>query len=189
MSLLQAFKMDAVKHRYRAFDELLEYCSNSANPVGQLVLHLFGQATDTTLPMSDHICTALQLTNFWQDVAIDFAKGRIYIPLEDFERFGYTEEDLARGHADDRFRALVRFQVERTRRLFQAGKPLIGMTTGRLRQELAATLSGGMAILDRIERSGYDTLSRRPTLSAGDRLFMLWEALSGSSLWTRRHRV
>jgi len=187
-SLLRAFKMDAVGHRYQTFDELLEYCAHSANPVGRLVLHLFGQATDTTLPMSDHICTALQLTNFWQDVAVDFAKGRIYIPLEDFDRFGYTEEDLGRGRADDRFRALLRFQLERTRRLFRAGEPLIGMTGGRLRHELALTVSGGMAILDSIERTGYDTLSRRPTLSAGDTMFMFWQALSPSRLWTQRHR-
>jgi squalene synthase HpnC len=176
-ALLRAFRMDVTRARYATFDELLGYCTDSANPVGRLVLHIFGASTAETIPLSDHICTALQLANLWQDVALDYAGGRMYIPLEDFRRFGYTEEDLARGLPDDRFRALLRFQVERTRRLFTAGAPLIGCTRGRLRMELAATLRGGRAILEGIEREGYDTLSRRPVLRRTDTMLMVWEAL------------
>jgi squalene synthase HpnC len=177
-ALLRAFRMDVTRVRYATFDELLGYCTNSANPVGRLVLHIFGASTSETLPLSDHVCTALQLANFWQDIAPDCARGRIYVPLEDFRRFGYTEEDLAGGVADDRFRALLRFQVERTRGLFAAGAPLIGCTRGRLRMELAATLRGGRAILEGIEKGGYDTLSRRPVLRRRDKMLMLWGAFS-----------
>jgi phytoene synthase len=177
-ALLRAFRMDVTRTRYATFDELLGYCVNSANPVGRLVLHLFSASTAETLPLSDHICTALQLANFWQDIGLDWARGRMYLPLEDLRRFGYTEDDLAGGVADDRFRALLRFQVERTRRFFAAGAPLIGCTRGRLRMELAATLRGGRAILEGIEKGGYDTLRRRPVLRRRDTLLMLWEAFS-----------
>lgn len=182
IALLQAFRMDVVKQRYSTYDDLMNYCAKSANPVGRIVLHLFGAADETTVPLSDHLCTALQLTNFWQDVAGDAGKGRIYIPLEDFPRFGYTEEDLKSRNADDRFRALMRFQIDRTGRLFNAGAALIAKTRGRLRSELAATLWGGRAILDAIERNGYDALGSRPTLSAADKVAMIWHAVTGKSL-------
>jgi hydroxysqualene synthase len=182
IALLQAFRMDVVQHRYSTYDDLINYCTKSANPVGRLVLHLFGAATETTVRLSDHICTALQLTNFWQDVAVDAARGRIYVPLEDFRRFGYTEEDLNSRKTDDRFRALMRFQVERTGRLFNAGAALIGRTEGRLRRELAATLQGGKAILGAIERNGFDALGKRPTLSAADKVWMIWHAVTGTTL-------
>ncbi len=179
-ALLRAFRSDVTRSRFATFDELLGYCRDSANPVGRIVLHLFGAATPENLPLSDHVCTALQLANFWQDVAVDLARGRIYIPLEDFRRFGYTEDDLGRGMADDRFRALVRFQVERTKGLFQAGAPLLEHTRGRLRMELAATIRGGRAILEGIERQGYDTLSRRPVLRRTEMALMAWEALKST---------
>ncbi len=174
--LLRAFRSDVARRRFATFDELIDYCRDSANPVGRLVLHIFGAATEEAVALSDHVCTALQLANFWQDVAPDFVRGRIYLPLEDFRRFGYTEDDLAGGIADDRFRALLRFQVERTKRLFLAGAPLLGHTRGRLRMELAATLRGGRAILEAIERQGYDTLSRRPVLRWTDTIVMVLEA-------------
>lgn len=176
-ALLRAFRSDVNGGRYSTFDELLGYCSNSANPVGRIVLHIFGAASQENLPLSDHICTGLQLANFWQDLAGDLARGRIYLPLEDFRRFGYTEDDLARGIVDDRFRALLRYEVERARGFLQAGAPLAGRTGGRLRMELAATVRGGRAILEGIERLGYDTLSRRPVLRRRDALGMVWEAL------------
>jgi hydroxysqualene synthase len=177
-ALLRAFRMDVTKKRYPTFDELLEYCTNSANPVGRLVLHIFGASNSEMLSLSDRLCTALQLTNFWQDIVPDFARGRLYVPLEDLRRFGYTEEDLAAGVADDRFRALLRFEVERTRCLFAAGAPLLRDVRGRLRMELAATLQGGQAILEAIEEEGYDTLHRRPVLRLKDKLMMMWEALA-----------
>ncbi len=175
--LLCAFRRDVVGGTYATFEELLGYCRDSADPVGRIVLHLFGAAAEETERLSDCICTGLQLANFWQDVASDAARGRTYIPLEDFRRFGYTEGDLAQGVVDDRFRALLRFEVERTEGLFRAGAPLLGLTRGRLRMELAATLRGGRAILEGIEREGYDTLRRRPVLRRRDTMRMLWEAL------------
>lgn len=175
--LLRAFRRDVVGGRYTTFEDLLGYCRDSANPVGRIVLHLFRAATEEAEGLSDRICTALQLANFWQDVASDFVRGRMYIPLEDFRRFGYTEDDLAQGVADDRFRALLRFEVERTEGLFRAGAPLLELTRGRLRMELAATLRGGRAILEGIERGGYDTLSRRPVLRRRDMIMLVWEAL------------
>lgn len=179
LALLAAFRMDVTITRYATIDSLLDYCSKSANPVGRLVLHIFGASSAETLPLSDAICSALQMTNFWQDVAQDCARGRIYLPLEDLRRFGYTEEDLLRGVADDRFRSLLRFQVERTMRFFAAGAPLLARTRGRLRMELAATLQGGRAVLDGIERGGYDTLSRRPVLRRTDTMMMVWKACTG----------
>lgn len=175
-SLLRAFRSDVAGRPFAMFEDLLDYCRDSANPVGRIVLHIFGAATEETAALSDHVCTALQLANFWQDVGPDAARGRIYLPLEDLRRFGYTEDDLARGMADDRFRALLRFQVERTKRFFLAGAPLLGYVRGRLRMELAATLRGGRAILDAIERQGYDTLSRRPVLRRRDTMVMVCEA-------------
>jgi squalene synthase HpnC len=169
-ALLRAFRMDVTRHRYRSFQDLLGYCENSANPVGRLILLLFDAADETTLSLSDRICTALQLTNFWQDVALDHARSRIYIPLEDFERFGYTEDDLERRIVDNRFRALMEFQVERTRRLFREGAPLLAEVGQPLRFEIALTLSGGSAVLSKIETQGYDVLNQRPALSVGDKL-------------------
>jgi squalene synthase HpnC len=169
-ALLKAFRMDVTRHRYRRYQDLLGYCENSANPVGRLVLHLFDAADETTLSLSDRICTALQLTNFWQDAALDLARGRIYVPLEDFERFGYTEDDLGRRIVDNRFRALMKFQVERTRRLFREGDPLLAEVRQPLRFEVALTLGGGRAVLSKIEMQGYDVLSHRPALSIGDKM-------------------
>jgi squalene synthase HpnC len=176
-SLLRAFRMDVLQSRYATFAHLLGYCANSANPVGRIVLQMFGVASAETLRFSDAICTALQLTNFWQDVASDFTRGRIYIPLEDFGRFGYTEDDLRGGVADDRFRALIRFEVERTGKMFIAGNPLLERTRGRLRMELAATVRGGRAILEGIERGGDNPLGRRPVLRRVDLLSMVWEGM------------
>lgn len=179
-ALLAAFRQDVTTHRYASYDALLGYCQNSANPVGRLILILFGEGDEAALSCSDALCTGLQLTNFWQDLSVDLRRGRVYLPLEDCARFGYTEDDLNRGVADDRFRALLRFQVERTRRLFDAGAPLIGLTRGRLRAELAATLQGGRSILDAIARVGYDTLHHRPVLGLPDRFSVLWHGLTGS---------
>jgi phytoene synthase len=181
-ALLQAFRMDVVKHRYVTFEEVMQYCGNSANPIGRLVLQVFGQANKQTLPLSDHICTALQLTNFWQDIARDYQRGRVYIPLEDFDRFGYTENDLSRWVADDRLRAVVRFEVERTRKLFALGSQLVARTSGRLRWELGATVAGGRAVLDGIERLAWNTQAGRPTLSVSDKLWMIWSAALGRGI-------
>ncbi len=176
--LLTAFRMDVTTSRYRTFEDLLQYCNHSANPIGRLVLAVFGNATARTVSLSDSICTALQLTNFWQDVRMDLAKGRIYIPLEDLERFGYTENDLLKGIADRRLKDLMRFQVERTRALFMEGAPLLTEAVPPLRLELRLTWIAGQVILARITKAGYDVLSYRPSLSTFDKLTILVRTLA-----------
>jgi squalene synthase HpnC len=176
-ALLEAFRMDVTKRRYADYGELLYYCARSANPVGQLVLYIFGAAGERTIPLSDNICTALQLANFWQDVSVDRSRGRIYVPLEDFDRLGYTEPEYGRGVADRRFADLMKYQIDRTRELFRAGEPLIQATGPDLELELTLTIRGGMAILDRVERAGAEVISRRPRLSLADKAALLGGAL------------
>jgi hydroxysqualene synthase len=176
-NLLIAFRMDVTQNRFGTFNDLLYYCRHSANPVGQLVLHIFENASERNVSLSDNICTALQLTNFWQDVAVDLRKGRLYIPLEDCERFGYTEQDIESRVVDDRFRKLMAFEVDRTRELFAAGKPLLKEATPALHFELNVTWQGGMKILEKIERLHYDVLHRRPVLSMWDKLSILSSSL------------
>ncbi|MGB2957273.1 MAG: squalene synthase HpnC [Bacteroidota bacterium] len=168
--LLQAFRMDVTRTRYDRFEDLMEYCRHSANPIGHLVLSLFDKAGERNGELSDLICTALQLTNFWQDVSLDWEKGRLYVPLEDLARFGYTEDDLRHAVADDRFRRLMEFEVSRTREMFRTGKELLSHVGGALRFELLLTYRGGMAVLDAIENQGYAVLSDRPVLSAWDKI-------------------
>jgi squalene synthase HpnC len=175
--LLAAFRMDVTRSRYGTFDDLLGYCRLSANPVGRLVLHVFDDVDEPKMALSDHICTALQLANFWQDTAVDREKGRIYVPLEDLERFRYTENEFCRGVEDSRFRDLMRFEVERTRKLFMDGKPLVQRATPDLRFELALTWNGGMAILKKIEQAGYAVHAKRQHLSLLDKLSVLGSAL------------
>lgn len=175
--LLTAFRMDVVTNRYQTFDALLGYCTHSANPVGRLVLEVFRDASERTVELSDKICTALQLANFWQDISLDFAKGRLYIPLEDLERFGYTEQDLGQGVVNDRFRQLVRFEVERTAKMFEEGRPLLDAIGEDLRFELTLTWLGGRAILEKIAAAGYDVLTGRPTISPAGKASILLRAL------------
>jgi squalene synthase HpnC len=175
--LLAAFRMDVTRSRYQTFNDLLRYCRLSANPVGRLVLHVFDDANEPKLALSDHICTALQLANFWQDISIDKQKGRIYIPLEDLERFRYTEDEFRLGVEDDRFRDLMQFQIERTRKLFIDGKPLIQSVTPELRFELRLTWNGGMAILKKIEQIRYALFARRPHLTFVNKLLVFGSAL------------
>jgi squalene synthase HpnC len=168
--LLTAFRMDVTRTRYARFEELMEYCRHSANPIGHLVLYVFSEMEDSHARFSDQICTALQLTNFWQDMSLDWTKGRLYLPLEDLERFGYTEDDLREAVVDDRFRRLMEFEVCRTREIFARGKDLLHVVSGPLRFELLLTYRGGMAILDAIEKQGYAVLNRRPVLSIWDKV-------------------
>jgi squalene synthase HpnC len=175
--LLKAFRMDVTITRHATFADLRYYCRHSANPVGRLVLHLFGAASVKAGEYSDKICTALQLANFWQDLSLDWQKGRLYIPLEDLDRFGYSEEDLARKHLNDRFRALMHHQVDRTREMFGEGVPLIALVPRELKTELRLTWLGGQRILQKIEEAGYDVLTRRPTISAADKIQLVATAL------------
>jgi len=180
--LLSAFRQDVVKTRYASFDELLDYCSRSANPVGRIMLALSDQYSPDLLEQSDAICSALQLINFWQDVAIDSEKSRIYIPQEDLAKFNVSEESIAEGKADHRWRALMHYQVNRARSLMIKGAPLASQVGGRLGWELRFIVHGGLRILEKIEAVNYDVFTRRPTLKKYDWLLLGWRALRYRSM-------
>jgi len=176
--LLSAFKQDVVKRRYADFDQVLDYCARSANPVGRLILLLFGYRDERLHQLSDCICTGLQLANFWQDVEVDLRKDRIYLPQDEMARFGVNERDLREKRFSDRYAALLEFQVERTKRLFERGRTLPSQVSGRLAIELRLTWLGGMRILERIEELGYDTLNARPALTTTDKIKLLVKSLA-----------
>jgi squalene synthase HpnC len=176
-NLLTAFRQDQTVSRYESFADLLGYCRNSANPVGHLVLYLCGHADPDRQQLSDYTCTALQLANFWQDVAVDFQKGRIYIPLEDMRRFGVAEEVITEGKATVGFLDLMRYEVARAREWFARGLPLEGKVSGELALDIELFTRGGQAILSAIENQGYDVLRSRPTISKSRKLALLGRAL------------
>ena len=175
--LLDAFAQDVTKKRYASFAELLDYCRRSANPVGRLLLHLFKRTTDSDLARSDAICSALQLINFWQDVEIDYAKGRIYLPQDEMARFGFTEKHLSEKRTDESWRALMAFQIERARSLLITGEPLGRTLPGRVGLEIRATVQGGLLILKKIQKADYDIFRRRPALGAFDWPLVLLRAV------------
>jgi squalene synthase HpnC len=178
--LIEANRVDQRVSRYRTWAQLRGYCALSADPVGELVLGVFGLATPARVALSDSICTALQLTEHCQDVAEDLARGRVYMPAEDLERFGCAEADLAAAHANDAVRAVLAFEVTRARALFAEGAPLIAQLRGRPRFAVAAFLSGGRAALDAIERAGYDVLAGPPRASRARRALTLAATLRES---------
>lgn len=171
--LVEANRMDQTVTRHQTYDDLERYCQHSANPVGHLVLYLFGHRDEERQALSDYTCTALQLANFWQDVARDHEMGRVYLPVEDMERFGYTEEMLAAREFNPRFRDLMAFEVDRARGLFNRGLDLIDSLDGRLKLDVALFSRGGSRVLDAIEKQGYDVLSHRPTLSKTARTWLM----------------
>lgn len=175
--LLSAFSQDCVKTRYRDFDDLQDYARRSANPVGRLLLHLFGDTAEEALHSSDRICSALQYINFWQDVAIDIRKGRIYLPMDDVARFGVSESDIAQGFASSDFRALLAFEVQRTRDMLHAGAPLGRRLPGRIGLEIRTIVAGGDAILQKIIDVDYDVFRYRPVLKPFDWLGMMRRAI------------
>jgi squalene synthase HpnC len=174
--LISAFKQDVVTTRYATLEDLLDYCRRSANPVGHLMLFLYGTASSRNLEDSDAICSALQLINFWQDVAIDWKKARIYLPLSDMAQFGVTEAHIAEGRVDDAWRSLMRFEVNRARGMMLSGAPLATRLPGRIGWELRLVVQGGLRVLERIEAAGYDVFRHRPTLGPVDWLCMVWRA-------------
>ncbi len=178
--LLDAFIQDIGKERYANFVELMDYCRRSADPVGRLLLHLFGHATSENLTRSDAICSALQLINHWQDVGIDASKnanGRIYLPQDDMARFGVRETDVLSRNADGEFKALLRFQVDRARSLMLSGASLGWDLPGRIGLEIRAIVAGGLRILDKIQAVDYDVFTRRPRLQAPDWPRIFWQSL------------
>lgn len=177
--LLSAFSQDCVQTRYRDFAELQDYARRSANPVGRLLLHLFGETGADALRWSDLICSALQYINFWQDVAIDIRKQRIYLPLDELRAFGVEEADVERGVATDRIRKLLAFQVERTRAMLHEGAALGRLLRGRVGLEIRTIVAGGDTILQKIIAADYDVFRFRPILRGPDWLAMLYRASVG----------
>jgi len=175
--LLDAFSQDVVKQRYASFVEVLEYCRRSANPVGRLLLHLFGAATPENLRDSDAICSGLQLANFWQDVGIDFAKGRIYLPWDEMRAHGVSERHLAERRCDHAWRTLLGFQLARTRVMLQSGAPLGRRLPGRVGLEIRATVQGGLRIVDKLAAREGDVFRHRPVLQWFDWPLLLARAL------------
>ncbi|MBI3902061.1 MAG: squalene synthase HpnC [Nitrosomonadales bacterium] len=174
--LLDAFAQDVVKKRYANFDELLDYCRRSANPVGRLLLHLYEEATPTNLTYSDSICTALQLINFWQDVKKDYAIGRIYIPQDDMARFGVTEQHIAQGNPDKVWRDLMRFELNRASDMMKSGAPLGTLLTGRIGLEMRMIIAGGNRIIQKLRAANFDIFQRRPMLQMHDWVIMLLQS-------------
>ena len=179
--LLSAFKQDVVTTRYQSWAAVLDYCRRSANPVGRLILRLSGHRDDALDRASDAVCTALQLTNFWQDLAIDWLRGRLYVPEETWRAAGADPAMLDRRHMTAEWTAAMRACGERTRRLFAQGRPVCDGVGGRLRYELRATWLGGSRILDRLEAGNFNVFTSRPALGISDAIViasktLLWRA-------------
>jgi squalene synthase HpnC len=176
--LVDAFSQDVTKKRYANFDEVMDYCRRSANPVGRLLLLLFKRTTDSELRRSDAVCSALQLINFWQDVDIDYTRDkRVYLPNDEMARHGVTERHLQEKQCDEAWRSLMRLQVQRARALMLSGAPLGRALPGRVGLEIRATVQGGLRILEKIEKADYDVFRRRPVLKAADWPILLLRAL------------
>ena len=180
--LLVAFRQDQTVTRFETFDDILAYCHYSANPVGHLVLYLCGYSDAERQQLSDYTCTALQLANFWQDVFVDYGKGRIYLPLEDLRRFGVTGEDIAQRRATPQFVSMMKFEVERARDWFARGLPLVNMVNRELAIDLELFSRGGQEILNAIERQGFDVLRLRPEISKSRKLLLVLRAAVGKLL-------
>ena len=174
--LLTAFRQDQTVTRYETFDDLLGYCRNSANPVGHLVLYLCGYRDPERQQLSDFTCTALQLANFWQDVSVDYDKGRIYLPLDSLRTFQVSETDIAQKNNSPQFCEMMRFEVARARDWFDCGLPLIGKVSRELALDIELFSRGGQEILNAIERQDYAVLGRRPAISKSRKLALLARA-------------
>lgn len=175
--LVTAFKRDVGQNRYDTFEDLLSYCSCSANPVGRLVLLIFGYRDEALFKLSDAICTALQLMNFWQDVEIDMKKDRLYLPLKDIRRYGYSLEEWSNSVVNENFERLMKFQAERTKELFYAGCELPSLVDKDLQLELRLVWFGGMSILKKLDRLHYDVFTNRPSLGNLDKIMILARGL------------
>lgn len=177
--LISAFKQDVTQTRYQNFGELINYCRRSANPIGRIMLHLFGETDSRSIAQSDGICTALQLINFWQDIAIDYQKGRIYLPQDDMEKFGVTEAHLATHKTDFAFQRLLAHECEKAHKMLKAGSPLAHTLKGRYRFELKMIILGGQRIIQKLDEEKYDIFNHRPTLNIKDWLLIIkraWQA-------------
>ncbi|MFJ7566369.1 squalene synthase HpnC [Herminiimonas sp. NPDC097707] len=185
--LLSAFKQDVGTTRYADFGLLLDYCRRSANPVGTLMLHLYGAANAENLRDSDAICSALQLINFWQDVAIDMRKARIYLPQEDMQKFQVDEEHIVGQRIDQAWRNLMQFEISRARSILISGAPLALRLPGRIGWELRLVVQGGLRILERIEAVDYDVFRHRPKLGKSDWVRLIWRAICMKAVQSGLH--
>ena len=176
--LLSAFRQDVLKTRYADFAELSAYCARSANPIGRLLLHLYRVDDSERLRQADAICSGLQLANFWQDVAIDWNKGRVYLPKDDMIRYKVTEQQIADGRCDERWHALIAFEVQRTRAMLESGRALAQALPLRPKLELKMVVAGGLRILRSIDAVDGDVFRHRPVLSRVD-----WAAMSAAALF------
>ena len=176
--LLSAFRQDITTPRYQTWTAVLDYCRRSANPVGRLVLRIAGYDDPRLDRSSDALCTALQLTNFWQDIGRDWQKGRLYVPLEDVEACHATVQDLADSRMSEPWQCALRGVADRTRELFRSGRDVCDGVQGRLRYELRFTWLGGMRILQRVEAADFNVFSARPTLTSRDAPALVWQALT-----------
>jgi squalene synthase HpnC len=180
--LLIAFRQDQTVTRFETFDDVLAYCRYSANPVGHLVLYLCGYADAERQQLSDYTCTALQLANFWQDVSVDYGKGRIYLPLEDLRRYSVSEKDIQEKQNTPAFREMMKFEVERARQWFDRGLPLVGKVNAELAVDIELFSRGGQEILNAIERQHFAVLGRRPVISKPRKLTLVARAALGKLL-------
>ena len=181
--LLDAFTQDVGKKRYENFTELVSYCEKSANPVGRLLLILYGADSERNRFYSDKICSSLQLINFLQDVRIDYAMDRIYLPQDEMRRFGISEHDIASGHAGQSWQALMAFQADRARQMMLEGAPLAKVMKGRFSLEMKLIVLGGLAILDKLEKAGWDVFRNRPRLERRDWLQLVPSAFFSGSIF------
>jgi squalene synthase HpnC len=186
VDLLTAFRQDQRVLRYSTFDDVLAYCRYSANPVGHLVLYVCGYRDAERQALSDFTCTALQLANFWQDVSVDYSKGRIYLPLEDLRRFGVSEDDIAAQRNTSAFCDMMRFEVKRARDWFRRGLPLSKKVDRELAIDIELFSRGGQEILTAIEAQGYNVLGRRPAISKSRKLALVARAAWGKLLRGKR---
>lgn len=179
--LVSAFRQDITVTRYQTWADVFDYCRRSANPVGRLVLRIAGWRDEQLDAGSDHVCTALQLTNFWQDLAIDWRRGRLYLPQAELRASGALEADLDAGRISPAWRSVLAHAVRVTRDRFYRGRFVCDAVRGRLKFELRATWSGGMRILEHLERNDYDVFARRPVIAATDAPVLLWRTLAWRS--------
>lgn len=175
--LISAFRQDVTKKRYNKFDEILDYCNRSANPIGRIVLDIFNIRNEEAYKYSDKICTALQLTNFYQDVEIDYDKGRIYFPLDEMARFNVDENMFEMKENNPNFSALLKYSIDRTRAFFSEGKYLFPFLKGRLKIEIKWTVAGGEKILSKIEKNNYQIFGKRPKLNKTDFITILLKSI------------
>lgn len=175
--LLDAFSQDVVKSRYENFGEVMDYCRRSANPIGRLLLHLYGKVTPRNLGLADAICSALQIINFLQDVAIDYRKNRIYFPLDEMRKYNISETQIANGDTGGAWSLFMEFEIDRARRLLQSGAPLGLVLPGRIGLEMRMIIAGGERILHKLHKSRGDMFNQRPVLRPWDWAYMLYRAV------------